>query len=154
MLNDLIAEKMKIIESLTQKLGYEITDNDYIIEDLGCPHEKPHTLREGYNAVYIFAYGPESEYEFLKIGKANANSVARFTSQHYGFSAPSTLAKSLCNDQRFTALGVDEENVKEWMLQNLHRVNIYIKEQCGKAATELVESVLHYAFRPRFEGNI
>ena len=46
------------------------------------------------------------------------------------------------------------DNVKDWMLTNLHRINIYIKENCGKAATEFVESIMHYAFRPKYEGSI
>ena len=88
----------------------------------------------------------------LKIGKANEKSNARFVSHHYNFSAPSTLAKSICSDKEFVSLGINQENVKSWMLENLHRINIYVKS--NKATTELVEAVLHYAFRPRFEGNI
>lgn len=38
------------------------------------------------------------------------------------------------------------------MLKNLRRINIYLEPD--KAKTELVEAILHYAFRPRFEGNI
>ena len=105
-------------------------------------------MPSGYAAIYMFAY----QDEFLKIGKANENSSPRFSSQHYGFSARSTLAKSLCSDEQFVALGVNEENAKSWMLENLHRINIYVK--ADKATTELVEAVLHYALRPKFEGNI
>lgn len=115
---------------------------------MGCPHNQPSKMPVGFAAIYIFAYNDE----FLKIGKANANSNARFVSQHYGFSAPSTLAKSICLDKEFASLGVNQENVKSWMLENLHRINIYVKS--NKATTELVEAVLHYTFRPRFEGNI
>ena len=90
--------------------------------------------------------------EFLKIGKANSNSGPRFISHHYTFSAPSTLAKSICSDDEFVQIGINKDNVKSWMLGNLHRINIYVKS--SKATTELIEAILHYAYRPRFEGNI
>lgn len=154
MIADLITDKMKYIEKVTKDLGDVISPDDYYIEDLGCPHKQPSSLPKGYAAIYIFAYGTETEFEFLKIGKANSKSAARFTSQHYGFSAPSTLAKSICKDEEFISKGIDETNVKAWMLENLHRINVYVKADCGKAATELIESVLHYALRPRYEGNI
>lgn len=145
---------MEYIEKITEDMGFPITSKDYYIEDMRCPHKQPRPLPKGYAAVYIFVYETDNAYEFLKIGKVNENSNARFVSQHYGFSAKSTLARSLCKDKEFLAKGVDENNVKEWMLRNLHRINIYIKGDCGKAATELVESVLHYMYRPRYEGNI
>lgn len=144
---------MEYIEEVTQKLGYGLSSKFYYIEDAGCPHKRS-TLPKGYAAIYIFAYRSESKYEYLKIGKANINSAARFTSQHYGFSAPSTLAKSICSDDKFRQIGVNEENVKEWMLNNLRRINIFISAEQGKAATELVEAILHYRFRPKYEGNI
>lgn len=154
MVIDEVKHKMEFIESITQKLGDMITKEDYHIEDMGCPHTIPR-LPKGYAAIYIFVYETDKGcYEFLKIGKANAKSNARFSSQHYGFHAPSTLAKSICSDEEFVAQGINKDNVKDWMLNHLHRINILIKTDCGKAATELIESVLHYAFRPRFEGNI
>ena len=145
---DVIKEKMKFIEEITRQLGYELAEDDYLVEDMGCPHKQPSKMPIGYSAIYIFAFRDE----FLKIGKANAKSNARFVSQHYGFSAPSTLAKSICSDEKFMSIGVNWENVKFWMLENLRRINIYVKSD--KATTELVEAVLHYAFRPRYEGNI
>ena len=143
-----IKQKMEYIEDITRQLGYELNKDDYYIEDMGCPHTQPKKLPDGYAAIYIFIY----QNEFLKIGKVNEKSNARFVSHHYNFSAPSTLAKSICSDKEFVSLGINQENVKSWMLENLHRINIYVKS--NKATTELVEAVLHYAFRPRFEGNI
>lgn len=148
-----IKSTMRFIEEITSELGNPIASNNYYIEDLGCPHIQP-KLPKGYSAVYIFVYENGNEYEFLKIGKANSKSAARFNYQHYGFSVPSTLAKSLCSDEEFKSKGINEDNVKNWMLNNLHRINILLDSTCGKAATELVESVFHYKFRPRFEGNI
>lgn len=147
-----IRSKMELIEKLSEALGEKIDKSNYEIEDMGCPHRQPKGLKDGYGAIYIFALVKDDNIEFIKIGKANEKSSPRFVSQHYGVKAPSTLAKSLCSDEHFKSLGVNEENVKEWMLANLYRVNIRIK--ASKAATELIESVFHYAYRPRFEGNI
>lgn len=152
MIKDEIKYKMEYIEEISQRLGDKIEKENYYIEDMGCPHKQPKKLPEGYSAIYIFIYANKDKYEYLKIGKANSKSNARFTSQHYGFNAKSTLAKSLCKDSEFISLGVNEKNVKSWMQNNLQRINIYLKS--NKATTELVEAVLHYAFRPRYEGNI
>ena len=148
MLFDIIKEKMQLVEEIVQRLGYGLAKDDYYIEDMGCPHKQPTRMPNGYAAIYIFVY----QNEFLKIGKANENSNPRFVSQHYGFSAQSTLAKSLCSDDYFVALGVNRDNVKSWMFENLHRINIYFK--ADKATTELVEAILHYTLRPKYEGNI
>ena len=153
MIVDDIRNTMEYIEDIAQKLGYILPPESYYIEDAGCPH-KQSSLPKGYAAVYIFAYKRDAKYEYLKIGKANANSAPRVKSQHYRFSARSTLAKSICNDDEFCRMGITQENVKEWMLNNLYRVNIFISAEQGKAATELIEAILHYKFRPRYEGNI
>ncbi len=147
-----IIYKMVLVEEITKKLGDKLMKADYKIEDMGCPHTQPKKLPKGWSAVYIFIYENNSEYEYLKVGKANDKSSARFCSQHYGFSAPSTLAKSICKDKEFVKLGITEKNVKKWMLNNLHRINIYIR--ADKAKTELIEAILHYAYRPRYEGNL
>ncbi|MCR4660540.1 MAG: hypothetical protein K5765_00895 [Clostridia bacterium] len=154
MIIDNVKTIMEKVEKITLDLGDAITKDDYYIEDMGCPHKQPPRLPKGYSAVYMFAYGSETEFEFLKIGKANAKSTARFISQHYGLNATSTLAKSICSDKEFQELGIISDNVKNWMLNNLHRINIYIKEERGKAVTEVIETIMHYAFRPRYEGNI
>lgn len=141
---------MKVVETISAQLDDPITADDYIVETLGCPHRKPKNLPKGYAAVYMFAYNSE----WLKIGKANSKSMARYTSQHYGFNAMSTLAKSLASDKMMSAYGISCENAREWIEQNTYRVNILIKNEKGKAATALVEAVMHYKFRPRYEGAI
>lgn len=145
-----IEEIMLIVEDLSQKLNTKnpIKHDDYEVKDLGCPHEWPKLLPTGYCAVYFFAYGSR----VLKIGKANSKSKSRFTSQHYRFNALSTLAKSLYLDNDFNFKS--KEDVKPWMLKNLQRINILIKEEDGNARTELMETVLHYHFRPKYEGAI
>ena len=140
---------MKLVEGLSKDLGYPITAEDYQIIDAGCPH-KSGILPKGYAAIYMFVHGER----VLKIGKANAKSSARFSSQHYGFHARSTLAKSLFSDPDYRVYTLMPEEVGAWIKENCHRYNVLIKESCGKAATELVEAVFHYAFRPKYEGAI
>lgn len=148
-----IESTMKLVIKITDQLGFPITSDDYYIEDTGCPHERP-SLPEGYAAVYLFWYEPY--HQFLKIGKANVNTKTRFRYLHYGFNSNSTLANSICNDPDFQKKGINKENVKDWMLNNLQRLSIFIKANNGKerAVTELVESIFHYKYRPCYEGNI
>ena len=138
---------MELIEILSARLGYPIKREDYSIEDLGCPH-KPTQLPEGKCAVYMFFYQGEA----LKIGKANMNTKARFTYQHYGFNAMSTLAKSMVADEQFIKMGVTKDNAGNWIKEHTQRVNILVNERCGSAATELIETIFHYQCRPRYEG--
>lgn len=145
-----IRAALKEAENLARNLGEDL--GAYEIKGGECPH-KPPKWRKDKAAVYIFT---SKEGEYLKIGKANAKSKARFTSQHYGFNAPSTLAKSLCADKSYAKFGLKPENIKAWMLNNLRRINIYIDtdKDPRKTAlkTALIEAILHYKFKPKFEG--
>lgn len=143
-----IEQIMVLVEDITSKLEKPIRRNDYKIIDLGCPHQWSKELPKGYCAVYFYSHNDK----VLKIGKANEKSKSRFTSQHYRFNAPSTLAKSLFADPDYNFNNKDE--VKPWMLNNIHRINILIKAEDGNARTELVETLLHYYFRPKYEGAI
>ena len=142
-----IEHTMELVEQFTSELGCPISKSDYIIEDLGCPH-KPTPLKPEYVGVYLFFYKGKA----LKIGKANERTKARFLSQHYGFNARSTLAKSIAADPYFAQLGFTKENAGAWIKENTHRINILVTERIGPAASELIEAVFHYQFRPRFEG--
>lgn len=143
---DEIKSVMLLVEKLSMELGDPITAEDYYIEDLGCPH-KPKMLPKNSVAVYLFAY----QGEWLKIGKANKKTGARYLSQHYGFKAPSTLAKSLCADTN-ADYGITPETARQWITTNCQRINVIMKAEKGSAATELVEAIFHYKFRPKYEG--
>jgi hypothetical protein len=71
--------------------GVGIGQKEIKIEGLSAPHNPPSKLPEEMMAVYVFYWGNQC----LKVGKAGPKSKARYTSQHYGLNAPSTLAKSL-----------------------------------------------------------
>src|SRR5215213_1951532 len=71
------------------------------LERLSAPHREP-TLPPNSCAVYLFALSPEAGKRapagpstVLKVGSVAATAGPRFSSQHYGRSAPSTGAKSL-----------------------------------------------------------
>jgi hypothetical protein len=103
-------------------------------ELLSAPH-RPRALPPGFGAVYAFALARETTSPagagmVLKVGRVSPTGNARFQSQHYGFSAPSTLAKSLVGHPIIWPwLGIDRLdifNVKEWMLANLDRLHIFV----------------------------
>lgn len=111
------------------------------------PTSKLTTPQGKVRSIYVF-YKDEA----LKIGKANEKSNARYSSQHYGFNARSTLAKSLVADKSMWETEMNEENASDWIKGNTHRINILVDASCGDAAIELIEAVMHYAFNPRYEG--
>lgn len=146
---------MENIEVLSKELGYPITKSDYQIDFLDCPHEWPKTLPKGYVGIYMFFYQGKA----LKIGKANANSKSRFTSQHYRFNAKSTLAKSIRDDDDIQFDNKENQDVvKDWIKANTSRINIMVKinpaYRIEKAITKLIEAVMHFAFRPKYEGDL
>ena len=146
-----VVDVMKIVETISAQLGSPITKDDYEIEDLGCPHVAPKKLKKGYAAVYMFA----NDDNWLKIGKANEKSNARFTYQHYRISNHvSSLSKSLSNDNFYIKLGFSSNSPREWVEKNTYRINILLKAEKGRAATALVEAILHYKFMPKYEKSI
>lgn len=99
--------------------------------------------------VYCFRYNGT----FLKIGKAGLKSSPRFLSQHYNpNSAKSTLARSILDDQEMVNIGVTSENIKDWIKQNCQRIDILIDGKTGIFTLELIEAILHYRYRPKYEG--
>ena len=144
-------DKIKEILDLIVEVSYRLNPSDpilktdYEIQDLGVNH-KNEKLKNGYSGVYIFYYKDTC----LKVGKANENSNNRFVYHHYGFRAPSTLAKSLTTDSYFA--DKIEEKISDWMHKELYRINIQVKN--SKAKTELIELILHYALRPKYEGEL
>jgi len=134
----------QMIENVSKVLGRKLTQGkEFEIED-GA--HQPKRLPEGYAAVYAFIHKDR----FLKIGKVGRKSGARYTSQHYNPNANgSTLAKSLCEDKN-----ISEGDVREWILKNTRRIDILVK--CGnsedyKWTTTLIEAILQYQYRPKYE---
>lgn len=130
-------------------------------EILRAPHRHPQ-LPAGFGAVYVFALGdtyganaPAGTGAVLKVGRVGPRSGPRFSYQHYGAAAPSTLAKSLVRYRiMWPWLGIDEldeSSVKLWMLSHLDRAHFYVP-----AGHDLVLASLEVYVRARvgsvFEG--
>lgn len=145
---ELITEMDKLIKNVSNVLEKTIDSSKYEIVDRGMPHQ-PKSLPIGMMGVYTFWYNES----FLKIGKAGSKSSARFLSQHYNpKSAKSTLAASILNDDDMLKLGIDEENVGEWIKKNCRRIDILINVELGIFTLDLVEAALHYKYEPKYEG--
>ena len=99
-------------------------------------------------AVYIFKWNDI----YLKVGKVNANSNARYQSQHYNpGSSKSNLSKSLLSDNEFKAL-LGNGNVGEWLKTNTTRFNIIIPSNLGKNFAHFAEAFFILKCNPRFEN--
>jgi hypothetical protein len=144
-----VLEIAALIESITNAIEKPIARQDYEIVDRGIPHKPPSQMPVGKMAIYAFIYNGR----FLKIGKANQKSKARFTYQHYNpKSAPSTLAKSIINDVEFADIELDESNIGAWIKQNCRRIDILVDDSLGVFALGFIESILHYRYEPKYEG--
>lgn len=127
-------------------------------EHLPAPHA-PRALRPNHGAVYVFALADHHVAEagagrILKVGRVGPNSNARFQSQHYSAtSARSSLARSLIGyPALWPWLGIDNldaSTVREWMLSNLNRSNVYVP--AGSAA--LIPHLEMY-LRARLGGSV
>jgi hypothetical protein len=137
----------KFLEAL--KLTGIFLDRDRItIDDLGCPHV-PKGLPHGKMAIYTF----QKDGKYLKIGKAGANSNARFKSQHYrSHLAKSNLAKSLLNDPDMAVNKLNESDVNEWIRNNTRRIDILIDSTTDIFILNFLEAFLHCKFEPKYEG--
>jgi hypothetical protein len=86
------------------------------------------------------------------VGRVGPNSNARFQSQHYApASARSNLANSIIKyEVLWPWLGIehiDENTVRDWMLSNLDRANLYVPA----ARADLIPSLEMYV-RARLES--
>lgn len=139
--------------------GGSLAPSQIELEALDAPHQRPSALPPGAQAIYSFFLMDRC----LKVGKAGPKSKARFTSQHYGMNAPSTLAKSILRSPtRLRALlppgrqaeveHLSAENIGPWLEQNTSRLHVFVPDRTGPAILNLLEAVLQVRFRPLFEG--
>lgn len=146
------------------KIFTEITKSkiDVTIMDKGDTHRAT-TLKKGTHGVYIFF----NENVCFKVGKAGLKSKARWNSQHYCLdeTTPSTLSKSIIgNRDVFKAYfttekhieidNLNKENIREWMQDNLCRVEFIIADGENKNELNLLEAISIYELNPIFEGKI
>jgi hypothetical protein len=130
-------------------------------ELLPAPHRRPSSLPAGTQAVYAFLLGERC----LKVGRAGPKTQARFTSQHYGMNARSTLAKSiLANPRRLVELlpperrdevaTLNEATAGAWIERNTARLHIFLPTSAGALTLALLEAFVQCRLIPVFEGKI
>jgi hypothetical protein len=129
--------------------GVEIPRSDIQVACLPAPHRPPSSLPVSKLAVYVFMYADRC----LKVGKAGPNSAARYCSQHYGFNAPSTLAKSLLKRQTDIRVnGLTKQSAKDWICKNTTRLDFLMPSRHGVFALSLLEAFVQCRLQPEFEG--
>jgi len=129
--------------------GVEIPRADIQVACLPAPHRPPSSFPVSKLAVYVFMYADRC----LKVGKAGPNSAARYCSQHYGFNAPSTLAKSLLKRQTDIGVnGLTEQSAKDWICKNTTRLDFLMPSRHGVFALSLLEAFVQCRLQPEFEG--
>lgn len=146
---DYVTEFRQHIINVTTALGKPLDENYLEIIDCGL-NRKRRGLPSGKMGVYAYCYNGV----FLKIGKAGPRSSARFSSQHYRLNAKSTLAKSILKDESMSELGITEQNVGDWIKNNCCRIEVLISTEAGIFTLELIESIIHYVYKPKYEGFI
>ena len=136
----------KVFSVFGKKLEY---GKDYEIFDLGVKH-KPKTLPKGKMAVYTFSY----KGKFLKIGKVGQNSNARFFNTHYvPDKSPSSLSDQLLNDPKMRQPHqLNKVNIGDWIKEKCRRIDILMDAKLGPFTLGLVEAILHYRYKPKYEG--
>jgi len=139
----------------------DLPSSDVLSELLPAPHKRPSALPDNSQAVYAFLLSGHC----LKVGKAGPKTQARFTSQHYGMNAPSTLARSiLSHRKRVAALlprgrqhevdALDEESIGVWIERNTTRFHVFLPTRVGALALSLLEAFIQCRLRPLFEGKV
>jgi len=134
--------------AVSELAGDRVDPQHAEIEFLCAPHT-PRALPRGKVAVYGFWL----DGTWLKVGRAGANSNARYVSQHYTESAPSTLAKSIRSDERMRNISdLDGKALAAWIKRETSRVNILLPATTSKALLSFLEAFLHMRLQPRYEG--
>lgn len=126
----------------------DANDIELLQWNLGIQNHIPLQLPANKAAVYIFKWNDT----YLKVGKVNANSNARYQSQHYNpNSSNSNLSKSLLGDAEFQAL-LGDANVGNWIKENTIRFNILIPTNFGNNFVHFAEAFFILKCNPKFEN--
>jgi hypothetical protein len=130
--------------------GYEVKTDDLqlLTWNAGIDTHVPRALQNTFAAVYIFKWNDT----YLKVGKVNTNSNARYQSQHYNAnSSNSNLSKSILNEPEFKAL-LGGISPGDWLKIHTNRYNILIPESLGKNFVHFAEAFFILKCNPMFEN--
>lgn len=131
--------------------GFTLSTEDLqmIQWEAGVRTHIPTPLPAGNSAVYIFKW----QDEYLKVGKVNNKSNARYQSQHYNSaSSKSNLSKSIQENPEMMEI-VGETNVGDWIKSNTTRFNIHIPSRFGKNIVHFIEAFFILKCNPKFENS-
>lgn len=169
-------EFIKHIQDATAQLDNPIQLGKEDIVIMGCgEHKCPSKSKyEKDGCMYIYTFWCKEEERPLKIGKAGPYSHGRYSNHHYNSrSSVSCLANSLLNETEILKKWIGEDNlnkakeqhnqkssaiVRDAIKENCCRVDIKIKydpvgiEGYDIFALEFIEGLLHYIYKPLFEG--
>ena len=141
---------LKELVSAASNAGHTIDRNELQLLqwNAGITTHLPVQLPNNFAAVYIFKWNDQ----YLKVGKVNSNSNARYQSHHYNpDSSPSNLSKSLLRAAEFQAL-LGDGIVGEWIKENTTRFNILIPVHLGKNFVHFAEAFFILKCNPKFEN--
>jgi len=130
--------------------GFNVDPNELTLLqwNAGLQTHIPLRLPANSAAVYIFKWNNV----YLKVGKVNAKSNARYQSQHYNpNSSGSNLSKSLLRDIEFREM-FNYLSVGEWIRTNTIRFNILIPINLGQNFVHFAEAFFILKCSPRFEN--
>lgn len=139
-----------ILAELAKLAGLTYSPDLVTIEIAVARHRRPTTLPSGKMAIYMFFHRGIC----LKVGRAYANSKARYVSHHYDpKSSRSNLAKSILKhryDYEFIPSG--SAHIGKWIENNMDRINILLLDDLGTYYLSLVEAFFQCYLQPRYEG--
>ena len=130
--------------------GLNVNPNELTILkwDAGLNTHIPLPLPLNSAAVYIFEWNKV----YLKVGKVNSNSNARYQSQHYNpNSSNSNLSKSLLSITEFQSL-IGDSRIGDWIKMHTTRYNIIIPINLGKNFVHFAEAFFILKCQPKFES--
>jgi hypothetical protein len=152
-------ELISVFLQVAQLARLPLAESDVRVEVTSAPHCRPRKLPKGTHGVYAFFLADKC----LKVGKAGPKTAARFCSHHYGFHAPSTLAKSMLahleqvaallpKERAAEVMALSEHSIGDWIEANTGRMNVLLPCGSGPFGLSLLEAFLQCRLRPIFEG--
>jgi len=149
-LREYFNEVRESFTKVSELANFQIDIDDIEVEILmaGNTHV-PTRLKQGYMAAYIF----KNDDICFKVGKVGARSNARYQFQHYNpYSSRSNLARSILNDNDLNLNFENQNNVGEWIKNNITRINLLLHEKHKIFLLNLLEAFLQCRLKPRYEG--
>lgn len=142
-------QDLQLLANAAFNAGYNLNPNDLQLLkwNAGIHTHIPLELPQNTAAVYIFEWNGT----YLKVGKVNSNSNARYQYHHYDCnSSRSNLSKSISNDVEMTPI-IGAIPPGEWIKENTTRFNILIPNSLGKNFVHFAEAFFILKCNPKYE---